>query len=354
MRGSSYIADLYFGGRSRLSFSLSSLAQGGANLFLLLEVINPPNKVNLRSINRAFIVILASMGCSTSKKTCVIEKRSTKRICLDLESEKDSLEYEKEQFNRQMKKEKEILKRAQWKSEAEIMISQEKSDKRRESKTESLEYEKEKFNRQMKKEKGILRRARQKLEAEIRISRKKSNKEREAFGSEKEVQIARAKEISKRETAMDKRELTVKKREDAVEKREEKVEEREEKVKEGFAKQRRAEEKMKEMMEEEKEMMKEEKEKIEEEKEKIKEMMDEEKEKVNEEWSGLDIIRKQLLQALKYPLVQQCATSNQQSSFSQILYPSEMPRKSLESRRLKMLNMLKTTNNLRLLRSVIS
>ena len=83
-------------------------------------------------------------------------------------------------------------------------------------------------------------------------------------------------------------------------------------------------------------------------------MMDEEKEKVNEEWSGLDIIRKQLLQALKYPLVQQCATSNQQSSFSQILYPSEMPRKSLESRRLKMLNMLKTTNNLRLLRSVIS
>ena len=76
-----------------------------------------------------------------------------------MESEKDSLEYEKEQFNRQMKKEKEILKRAQWKSEAEIMISQEKSDKRRESEKDSLEYEKEQFNRQMKKEKEILKRA---------------------------------------------------------------------------------------------------------------------------------------------------------------------------------------------------
>ena len=205
MRGSSYIADLYFGGRSRLSFSLSSLAQGGANLFLLLEVINPPNKVNLRSINRAFIVILASMGCSTSKKTCAIEKRSTKRICLDLESEKDSLEYEKEQFNRQMKKENETLRQA-WR----------------------------------------------KLEDEIKISRLKSDKERERFGSEKEMQIARA-DISKRETAMEKREFALKMREDAVEKREEKVEEREKKVKEGFAKQRRAEEKMKEMMEEEKE-----------------------------------------------------------------------------------------------------
>ena len=284
MRGSSYIADLYFGGRSRLSFSLSSLAQGGANLFLLLEVINPPNKVNLRSINRAFIVILASMGCSTSKKTCAIEKRSTKRICLDLESEKDSLEYEKEQFNRQMKKEKEILKRAQWKSEAEIMISQEKSDKRRESKTESLEYEKEKFNRQMKKETEILRRAQWKSEAEIKISREKSDKERKTFGFEKKVQIARAKAISNRETAMEKREFmagkrhdklekredAVEKREDAVEKRENAVEKREKKVEEGFAKQRKAEEKMKE-----------------------------EKEKMKQEWSGIETHRKRMLQAFR-------------------------------------------------------
>ena len=124
------------------------------------------------------IFILASMGCSTSKKTYAIEKKkSTKRICLDLESKKDSLEYEKEKFNRQMKKEKEILKRAQWKSEAEIMISQEKSDKKRESEKDFLEYEKGKFKRQMKKEKETLKRARQKLEAEIKISRKKSNKE---------------------------------------------------------------------------------------------------------------------------------------------------------------------------------
>ena len=266
MDGFSNIADLYFKGRSSLSFSLSSLAQGGTYRFLLLEVIDPPNKGNPRSINRAFIVILASMGCSTSKKNRALEKRSTKRICLDLESEKDSLEYEKEQFNRQMKKEKEILKRAQWKLESEIMISQEKSDKRRESEKDSLEYEKEQFNKQMKKEKEILKRARRKSEAEIKMSRKKIDKEREVFGSEKEVQIARAKSISKRETAMKKREFAVKKRhdalekkEDAVEKREEKVEVREEKVQEGFAKQRRAEEKMKEIMEEEREKKKEEK-----------------------------------------------------------------------------------------------
>ena len=172
---------------------------------MLFLVKNSPVKGNLRSISSAFVVILASMGCSTSKNTPAIEKRSTGRI--SLESERETLEYKKEQFNRQMKKEKEIMRRAQWKSEAEIKISREKSDK-----------------------------------------------ERETLGSEKEVQIARAKDISNRETAMEKREFMAGKRHDALEKREYAVEKREEKVKEGFAKQRKAEEKM----EEEKEKMKQE------------------------------------------------------------------------------------------------
>ena len=166
-----------------LSFSPSSKAQGGADRFLFLQVINSPIKGNLRSIISAIVVNLASMGGSTSKKTSSIEKRSTKRICLDLESEKDSLEYEKEQFNRQMKKEKEIMRRAQWKSEAEIKISREKSDK-----------------------------------------------ERKRLGSEKEVEIARAKDISNRETAMEKREFMARKRHDALEKREDAVEKREDAV----------------------------------------------------------------------------------------------------------------------------
>ena len=168
-------------------------------------MINSPIKGNLRSISSAFVVILAPMGCSTSKNTAAIKKRSTGRI--SWESERESLEYKKEQFNRQMEKEKEIMKRAQWKSEAEIQISREKSDK-----------------------------------------------ERETLGSEKEVQIARAKDISNRETAMEKREFIAGKRHDALEKREDALEKREEKVKEGFAEQRKAEEKM----EEEKEKMKQE------------------------------------------------------------------------------------------------
>ena len=168
-------------------------------------MINSPIKGNLGSISSAFVVILAPMGCSTSKNTAAIKKRSTGRI--SWESERESLEYKKEQFNRQMEKEKEIMKRAQWKSEAEIKISREKSDK-----------------------------------------------ERETLGSEKEVQIARAKDISNRETAMEKREFIAGKRHDALEKREDALEKREEKVKEGFAKQRKAEEKM----EEEKEKMKQE------------------------------------------------------------------------------------------------
>ena len=168
-------------------------------------MINSPIKGNLGSISSAFVVILAPMGCSTSKNTPAIEKRRTGRI--SWESERESLEYKKEQFNRQMEKEKEIMKRAQWKSEAEIKISREKSDK-----------------------------------------------ERETLGSEKEVQIARAKDISNRETAMEKREFIAGKRHDALEKREDALEKREEKVKEGFAKQRKAEEKM----EEEKEKMKQE------------------------------------------------------------------------------------------------
>ena len=172
---------------------------------MLPQVINSPIKGNLRSISSAFVVILAPMGCSTSKNTAAIKKRSTGRI--SWESERESLEYKKEQFNRQMEKEKEIMKRAQWKSEAEIQISREKSDK-----------------------------------------------ERETLGSEKEVQIARAKDISNRETAMEKREFIAGKRHDALEKREDALEKREEKVKEGFAKQRKAEEKM----EEEKEKMKQE------------------------------------------------------------------------------------------------
>ena len=172
---------------------------------MLPQVINSPIKGNPRSISSAFVVILAPMGCSTSKNTPAIEKRSAGRI--SLESERESLEYKKEQFNRQMKKEKEIMMRAQWKSEAEIKISREKSDK-----------------------------------------------ERETLGSEKEVHIARAKDISNRETAMERREFMAEKRHDALEKREDAVEKREEKVKEGFAKQRKVEEKMKA----EKEKMKEE------------------------------------------------------------------------------------------------
>ena len=221
------------GAGSRLSLSVA--ARDGADNFLLLQIINSPIKGNLRSITSAFVVILASMGCCTSKNTSAIEKRSTGRI--SLEKDRESLEYKKEQFNTQMKKEKELMKRAQWKSEAEIKISQEKSDK-----------------------------------------------ERKTFGFEKKVQIARAKAISNRETAMEKREFmagkrhdklekredAVEKREDAVEKRENAVEKREKKVEEGFAKQRKAEEKMKE-----------------------------EKEKMKQEWSGIETHRKRMLQAFR-------------------------------------------------------
>ena len=45
----------------------------------------------------------------------------------------------------------------------------------------------------------------------------------------------------------------------------------------------------------------------------MEEMMEEEK----EEWSGLEINRKQLVQAPKYPKVQHCAASNQQGTFPQ-------------------------------------
>ena len=221
------------GAGSRLSLSVA--ARDGADNFLLLQIINSPIKGNLRSITSAFVVILASMGCCTSKNTSAIEKRSTGRI--SLERDRESLEYKKEQFNTQMKKEKELMKRAQWKSEAEIKISREKSDK-----------------------------------------------ERKTFGFEKKVQIARAKAISNRETAMEKREFmagkrhdklekredAVEKREDAVEKRENAVEKREKKVEEGFAKQRKAEEKMKE-----------------------------EKEKMKQEWSGIETHRKRMLQAFR-------------------------------------------------------
>ena len=228
------------GAGSRLSLSVA--ARDGADNFLLLQIINSPIKGNLRSITSAFVVILASMGCCTSKNTSAIEKRSTGRI--SLERDRESLEYKKEQFNTQMKKEKELMKRAQWKSEAEIKISQEKSDK-----------------------------------------------ERKTFGFEKKLQIARAKDISNRETAMEKREFmagkrhdklekredavekredAVEKREDAVEKRENAVEKREKKVEEGFAKQRKAEEKMKE-----------------------------EKEKMKQEWSGIETHRKRMLQAFR-------------------------------------------------------
>ena len=201
------------GAGSRLSLSVA--ARDGADNFLLLQIINSPIKGNLGSITSAFVVILASMGCCTSKNTSAIEKKSTGRI--SLERDRESLEYKKEQFNTQMKKEKELMKRAQWKSEAEIKISREKSDK-----------------------------------------------ERKTFGFEKKVQIARAKAISNRETAMEKREFMAGKREDAVQKREEKV-------KEGFAEQRKAEEKM-----------------------------EEEKEKMKQEWSGIETNRKQLLQAFRY------------------------------------------------------
>ena len=221
------------GAGSRLSLSVA--ARDGADNFWLLQIINSPIKGNLRSITSAFVVILASMGCCTSKNTSAIEKKSRGRI--SLERDRESLEYKKEQFNTQMKMEKELMKRAQWKSEAEIKISQEKSDK-----------------------------------------------ERKTFGFEKKLQIARAKDISNRETAMEKREFmagkrhdklekredAVEKREDAVEKRENAVEKREKKVEEGFAKQRKAEEKMKE-----------------------------EKEKMKQEWSGIETHRKRMLQAFR-------------------------------------------------------
>ena len=68
------------------------------------------------------------MGCLQTKSSSKQEEVNLSKLSRILEKRSDSLKRRQQQFNFEMVKEKEVLKRAHWKLESEIMLSKERCE----------------------------------------------------------------------------------------------------------------------------------------------------------------------------------------------------------------------------------
>ena len=138
------------------------------------------------------------MGCLQTKSGSKQEEVKLSKMSRILEKRSDSLKRQQQQFNFEMVKEKEVLKRAHWKLESEIMLSKER-----------CEQEKEILDAR---ESAIEKKqcATERRENALKIREKASEKRENA--------------AEKRENAADKREKKMKQRENASKNRENAVE----------------------------------------------------------------------------------------------------------------------------------